>query len=178
MASSAQYGSYVPSTNIWDIPELSSVQDPSARELLLRLYQNINRISLVINDKDTGFYNTNEYINGQLYFPNPATTSANANSTQFRQVSRKVINFGALPGAAGTKSVAHNIIINSSFSFTRIYATASDQTGLNFIPIPYASSVLVNNIELSVDSTNVNITVGSNRSNFTITYVVLEYLTS
>ena len=177
MANSNQYGSQIPSTNIWDIPELSSIQDPAVRELLIRLYQNLNRMSLAVNVQDTGMYNTDEFVNGQLYFPNPLTTSANANSTQFRQVLRKVINFGQLPNA-GTKSVAHKITCNASTTFTRIYGAASDTTGFNYIPVPFASPTLVNNIELKVSSTNVTIITGSNRTNFNISYIVLEYLQS
>ena len=63
-------------------------------------------------------------------------------------------------------------------TFTRVYATASDTTGFNYIPVPYASSTAANNIELNVNGTNVNIITGSNRSNFNICYVVLEYLQS
>ena len=88
-----------------------------------------------------------------------------------------VINFGALPNA-GTKSVPHNIPINGSYTFTRIYGAASDTTGLNYIPLPYASPTAANNIELNLDATNVNIITGSNRSNFNITYVIVEYITS
>ena len=177
MANSNQYGSFVVTTNVWDTPGLYSVKDPIIQQLLVRLYQNVNEISLVTNVKDTGFYNTDEYVNGQLWFPNPLNNSSDTNATQFRQVLRKVINFGPLPNTA-TKSVAHGIICNTSTTFTRIYATASDTTGFNYIPIPYSSPILANNIEINVDATDVNITTGSNRSNFNICYVVLEFLQS
>lgn len=177
MANSNQYGAFVNTTNVWDIPGLFDVKDPTVQQLLVRLYQNIGEMSLVLNIKDTGFYNTDEYVNGQVWFPNPLSTSADTNATQFRQVLRKVINFGPLPNTA-TTSVPHGIICNSSTTFTRIYATASDTTGFNYVPIPYASPVLANNIELSVDATNVNITTGSNRSNLNVCYCILEYIQS
>lgn len=171
------YGAFIPTTNIWDVTQLYSVDvnSPEFKELLVRLYQNINLISLTTNIKDSGYYDTNEFVNGQLFFPDPALNSTTSSQPAFRQVTRKVINFGALPNTA-TKSVAHTIGPNSSYSFTRIYATASDTTGLTYIPIPYASPVLANNIEINVDVTNVNITTGSNRSNYNITYVILEFL--
>jgi hypothetical protein len=177
-SNSTTVGAFVPTTNVWDVSRLYEVdvKSPEFKELLVRLYQNINNMALVLNIKDSGYYDLDEFVNGQLFFPNPALSSATQQNALFRQVFRKVINFGALPAAPGTKSVAHGIAINSAYSFTRIYATASDQVGLNYIPIPYASPVLANNIELNVDSTNVNITVGSNRSNFTTTFVILEYL--
>ena len=178
---SNSFGSFIPTTNIWDTAEIFDVDINSIqfRELLVRLYQNINNIALVVNTKDTGIYtNTAPFVNGQTWFADPALTSvaaSNRTTPTERQVVRTVINFGALPNTA-TKSVAHNIICNASTTFTRIYATASDTTGFNYIPIPYASPVLANNIEINVDATNVNITTGSNRTNFNICYVILEYL--
>lgn len=166
----------VPTTNIWDVGALwqVDVQSDEFKELLVRLYQNINLIALVLNTKDTGYYDTQEYPSQQL-FPNPDNSSQTAMPAVYRDIYRKVINFGALPNT-GTTSVAHYIDINNAYSFTRIYGCASDTTGLNFIPLPYASPTLANNIELRVTSTNVVITTGSNRSNFTICYVVLEYI--
>jgi hypothetical protein len=168
-------GAFVPTTNIWDIPELNKV-DPNSRELFVRLYQNLNLIATNINIRDAGLYYTSEFVNGQQFFPNPAYTSLSAVTPEVRQVIRLVINFGALPNAA-TKSVAHGITITSSYTFTRIYATASDTTGLTYLPIPYASAVANNVIELSVDAVNVNITTGINRTNYNVCYVILEYLT-
>lgn len=172
-------GQYVPTTEIWQvITELSQTdaKNPQFKELIVRLALIVNRINLSVNTKETGIYdNANEFVNSNQFFPNPTFNSSTAQTPEYRAVYRTVINFGALP-AAGAKSVAHGITCSAATSFTRIYATASDQVGLNYIPIPYASPVLANNIELSVDGTNVNITVGSNRSAFTVCYVVLEYL--
>jgi len=172
-------GQYVPTTEIWQVISDLSQEDPGSdqfKELIVRLALIVNRINLSVNTKETGIYdNANEFINSNQFFPNPTFNSSTDQTPEYRAVYRTVINFGALP-AAGTTSVAHGITCTTATSFTRIYATASDQVGLNYIPIPYASPVLANNIELSVDATNVNITVGSNRSAFTVCYVVLEYL--
>jgi hypothetical protein len=134
------------------------------------MYQNLNLMANVLNVKDTGYYNTLEYVCGQLYFPDPAITDQ-----IFRQVFRTVIDFGALPNTA-TKSVAHNLTFTPSTLFTRIYGTATDTTGITGIPLPYASPTAANNIELSVDATNVNVTAGSNRTNFNKCVIILEYL--
>lgn len=174
----ASYGAFTPTTNVWDVGEIySSDIDPNLKEILVRLYQNLNLMSTLLNLKDTGFYDLSEFINGQLFFPNQATkvTSFDTSDSLYRQVYRKVLNFGSLPNT-GTKSVAHGITVTPQTSFTRIYATSSDQTNLAYIPIPYASPVLANNIELKVDATNVTIITGSNRSSFLITYVLLEYI--
>lgn len=177
MAGRGDFGSFIPTTQVWDVSEVYSteVTSPAFKELLVRLYQNINMQSLSVNTKDSGYYDTSEFVNGQIYFPNPALTSISTTTPTMRQVFRKVINFGALPNTAA-KNVAHGITVTDSFTFTRIYATATNTTLHRYIPIPYASSVLANNIELSVDGTNVTITTGSDRTAFNVTYVVLEYL--
>lgn len=177
MATSGNYGSYVPSTNIWDVSQLSVIKDPALRELLIRMYQNLNLMSQVLNTKETGYYDNafNDFVDGNIWFPNPSLSSSSSTTPTFRPALLAVINFGALPNT-GSKSVAHGITCTTATTFTKIYATASDTTGLNYIPIPYASPTLANNIELKVDSTNVTIITGSNRTNFNVCYVVLEYL--
>lgn len=174
-------GSFVPTTNIWDTQQLYDVDINSAefKELLVRLYQNINNIALVLNTKDTGYYSTVEFVNGQLFFPNPAGNTSTMQGNAYRQVFRTTINFGALPNA-GTKSVAHNINISTftptTYSFTRIYGAASKPDQTEFIPLPYSSATLANNIELYVTNTNVVITTAVNYSAYTTTYLVLEYI--
>jgi hypothetical protein len=173
----AQSGSFVPTSYIWDVARLYEidVRSDEFKELLVRLYQNLNLMAIVLNGKDTGIYNTYELVNGQTFFPNPLLNSSTEVNPTFRQVYRLVINFGALPNAA-TKSVPHGITITPATTFTRIYATASDTTGNTFIPIPYASLTLVNVVEINVDATNVNISTGIDRTNYNVCYVILEYL--
>ncbi len=176
MANSSQYGAFVPTNLIWDVQNLYQVEvtSPEFKELLVRMYQNINNIALVLNIKDTGMYQLSEFVNGQLLFPNPANNSSTQAVAANRQILRQVYNFGQLPNAA-TKSIPHNITCTPTTTFTRIYATASDTTGFNYIPIPYVSNS-AGSIELNVDSTNINIITTDNRSNFNICYVVLEYV--
>ncbi len=178
MANSQQSGVFVPTTYIWDVAQVGATgASPELQELLIRMYQNINQISLALNIKDSGIYSLLEFVNGQLLFPNPNNNSSTAAFAAQRQILRKVINFGALPNT-GTKSVAHNIICTATTLFTRIYGAASDTTGFNYIPIPYASPTLANNIELKVDATNVTVITGSNRSNFNMCLIILEYVQS
>ena len=61
---------------------------------------------------------------------------------------------------------------------TRIYGVASDLAGTTFMPLPYASPVLADNIELWVDNANVNIKVGKDRSSYTVSYIVVEYIST
>lgn len=170
-------GSFVPTTNVWDVAELYSmnVNSPEFKELLVRLYQNINLISLVLNTKDSGFYFTEEFVTGKIYFPNPTLTSATSTSPDPRQSIRKVVIFGALPNTA-SKSVAHGITVNATTRFVVKQGEASDTTGFSYISVPFASPVLADNISMVVDATNITITTGSNRSNFDDTLVFLEWL--
>lgn len=169
-------GAFIPTTQIWDVDLIYSldVKSPEFKELLVRMYQNINIIALNVNIRDAGYYDLQEFVNGQLYFPDPLNNSTTPGVPDYRPVFRKVINFGSLPNG-GTKSVPHNLDVNVGTTFTRIYATASDTTDFEYIPIPYASAG-GDNIELSVDATNVNITTVIDDSNFNVCYVVLEYL--
>lgn len=170
-------GLYIPTTNIWDVEQIREmdVKSDDFKELLVRLYQNLNSISTAINLKDSAYYDTNSFVNGQQFFPDPNLNSRSGTVPTPRPGFRLVINFGALPNAT-TKSVAHNLTITPGNTFTRIYGAASDTTGFNYIPLPYASPTLIDNIELSVDATDVTVTTGSNRSNFNISYIIVEFL--
>lgn len=177
MANPQEYGLYVNSTYIFDVQQIQQADVNSAefKELLVRLYQNINSMCIALNLKDSGYYNTQEFVNGQMWFPNPAYNSSTPVYPAFRQVYRTVVDFGFLPDT-GTATVPHYIPINEAYSFTRIYATASDPVALTYIPIPYASASGIDDLQIDVDATNVIITTASNRTNYTICYVILEYI--
>lgn len=170
------FGSFVPSTNVWEIQQIQEANlDPKVKEILIRLYQNLNLISVVLNTKDTGIYDLSEFVNGQLFFPNPSLNSSTPQSPTYRQPYRIVINFGALPNAT-TKSVAHGLTIQANWTLTRLYGAATNPN-TEFIPIPYASATdVAHNIELNMDTANINITTGANYSAYTVCYVVIEYL--
>lgn len=173
-------GLYVPSTNVWNpsIIENTNVNSPEFKELIIRLYQNLNQVALALNAKETGYYDSLELISGQQFFPNQIYSSNSETLAVYRSAFRKVIVFGALPNA-GIKSVAHGIQpvgLNDNFTFTRIYGTASDTTGHNYISLPYASSVLNENIKLNVDGINVNVETAIDYTAYNVAYIILEYL--
>lgn len=172
-------GAFVPTTNIWDVYQIYSIEitSPEFKELLVRLYQNINNISLALNLKDTGYYTLQEFLNSQAFFPNPSLTTTTDSQPVYRQVFRTVVNFGTLPNA-GTTTVAHNINVTSGYSFTRIYGAATNTARTSFIPLPFASPTLNENIKLEVTNTDVSITTGIDRTAYTVTYVILEYIKS
>ena len=86
-----------------------------------------------------------------------------------RNLYRKVVNFGPLPNTT-TKSVAHNI--SDLGSIVNIEGRASN--GTNFFPLPYIPSNIAQGISYFVDKTNINITTGSDRSNY-LGFITLYY---
>lgn len=171
-------GSFTPTTNVWDTSELEKIDvtKPEFKELLVRLYQNLNLMANVLSTKDSGYYYTNtEFVNGQIFFPNPLLSSRTSSAPIPRQDFRVVVIFGALPNAT-TKSVPHGINVTAMTTFTRIYGAATNPATLNYIPIPYASAT-GDNVELWIDATNVNIKTNSATwIGYTITYIIVEYL--
>lgn len=173
-----KFGASVPTTFIWDIAIINGLNLPKEfKDLLIRLYQNLGLMASVLNVKDTGYYPLSEFVTSQHLFSNPLYSSATAQQAGQRPILRTTINFGPLPNT-GTTSVPHHINCTAATLFVKIYGAASDQVGLNYIPIPYASASGTTNIELSVDATNVTIITASNRSNFNQCLVVLEYVQS
>ena len=155
---------FLPQTFI--IPE-----DPSEKDLKLGQY--LNQIATATNSKDSGFYDAVETITGQQFLPLYGTQKGS--SATYRSVLRKVIDFGALPNAT-SKAVAHGIVIGSTFSATKIYG-GSTNPSTSLIPLPFASPTLNLNISLEIDATNVTITTGTNRTAYTRTFVIIEYIT-
>lgn len=181
MATRGNFGSYLTTTTLYDASQLTSVDvtSPEFKQLLVRLYQNLSSMAHVINNKESSFYDNSlsDFVTANQWFPNPNLTSSSSTSPTFRVSQRAVINFQALPNNA-TKSVAHGITVTPALSWTRIEAIATNPTAPLGIPIPYASATAGNIIEINVDNTNVNITTNSDRTAFTICYVILEYLIS
>ena len=165
-------GFNLPTTPAVDVAHIYDVdvKSPEFKQLIVQLYQTLNNTALAVNNKTSGYYLTQQFNTGNLYFEPSSSAIAD-----LRPVYRVVVNFGALPNA-GTKSVAHGITITATTAFTNIYATATNPS-TSFIPIPYASPTLNENIALNVDATNVNITTGINRTAYTTCYVVLEWIT-
>lgn len=187
MANGSQYtGSFVPTTNVWDPSQVIQIEDisPELKEVLVRLYQNLNTMALAVNIRDAGYYVQQEFLNGQAWFANPNLTSASKTTPAPRQVVRKVFNFGTLPDNT-VKKLEHGIPVNGAYSFTRIYGCASDPVNLKYVPLPYASGAQINaapnnnlNIELWVDGTYINVQTNTAWDNYTICYIVLEYILS
>jgi hypothetical protein len=167
-------GLYVPTTQVWDVQQFydMDVNSPQFKELLVRLYQNLNNIAVALNLKESAYYMTKEFLTGQVFF-NPDTNEPEKQRPGYRQV----VNFGALP-AAGIQPIPHGLTLNAYTTATHIYGAATNPTTTELIPLPYSSTVAGDNIEVWIDATNVNIRVAANWSTYTRCIIVIEYLKS
>ena len=166
------WGSYIQTTAVYDVAQLQDIDVKSTefKELLIRLYQTVNSIALVLNTKDTGYYFLNPFQTGQQFFN--ATNDLN----NLRPIYRQVVDFGALPNSS-TKSVAHNIPnLGTTWSLVRLDC-CSTQPNTTAIHIPgFDPADITKPINIWFDPTNVNIQTTSNMSAYTITWVIIEYI--
>ncbi len=162
-------GLFVPTTDVWDQASISQmdVNSEEFRLLLIRLYQNISNISNVLNLKESALYDLKQFVTGQLFF-----SITNGQPQKLRNAFRLVMNVG--PINPGLNTFAHGLIIISSWTFTHIYATASDNIGFNYYPIPWSGAAGAF-ISIVVNATDVVINNNSGVT-FTSCIVVLEYL--
>jgi hypothetical protein len=166
---------FLPTTQIYDVEDLRDmdVNSPEFKELLVRLYMYTSNSASAINSREVGLYYPIEVLTGGTFFPDSGLTGERA--VEGRSIFRQVIDFGALPNA-GAKTVAHNIAGAASMKLVRMYGGATDPATPSFLPLPFASTTLNQNIQLEAGTTNVTITTGINRTAYTDTFVVMEYL--
>lgn len=167
-------GLFIPTTFVFNARRIQEVDVNSDefKEMLVELYNDLSDMANALNLKDSGYYNLDEFVTSAMLFPNPNASS----SLQpfWRQVFRQVINCGPLPNT-GASATPHNIPITDTYSFLKIYGAASNQTGLSYLPLPYVS-VSGDAIEVNVDGTNVNIITQSDRTDYTLAYIIVEYV--
>lgn len=119
-----------------------------------------------VNIREIGQYDTVELLTGQQWF---TTGDGQTKRFTFRQVY-------VLPATAAgaTTTIAHGI--TGQTLFTKIYGSCITNV-VDYRPIPYASVSAVNKqIEINVDTTNINIINGASSPNITSGIIVLEYL--
>ncbi len=159
---SQQFESYIPVYDV--IPE----NWESARQILTEY---LKKITNAVNIREIGWFLEEELLSGRQFFPG---VTSSPNNQQYRSVFRKVIDFGALPNA-GTKSIPHGISVTINTSLVQLYAAAT-QPNTNFIPIPFSSPTLANNIQIYMDTTNIYITTAIDYSAYTRCFVSVHYI--
>lgn len=161
---SQQLESYVPVYDV--VPEKWEEARPFLVEIL-------KKITNAVNIREIGWFLDEELLSGQAFIPG-IPPAGNSSPSQFRQILRKVVDFGALPNT-GLKTVPHGITFDSNFTLTNLYGASTDPNALLAIGLGHAASS-PNQIELYLTSTTINVVTGSNRSNFTRTFIIIEYL--
>lgn len=140
------------------------------------IVEQLKKLAIAVNIREIGWFLDEELLSGKAFIPGVNSSASGMTSQIYRQVLRKVIDFGALP-AAGTKSVPHGISVTDNFTLVFMGGYATDPVNLVGIPIPFVGTTgLPSLIAINMNSTNINITVGTNRSTFTRCYVIIEYL--
>lgn len=136
--------------------------------------EQLKKITTAVNSREIGFFIDEEVLTGKFFIPGINSALDGGTSQQFRTVLRKVIDFGPLPNSS-SKSVPHGITVDNNFTLVQFYATATDPTSPQALPIPYISVAgLI--VQLDMDATNIVITTNSAFSRFSRCFVTVEYM--
>lgn len=175
MATNSPRGVFLNTTFDIDVASIDSIEVDSAefKELLIRLYQNLNVMVLSLNLKETGQYWLKQpFITGAQWFANPALNSSTTATPVLRAEQRMVYLWPAALPNIGSASIAHNIPITTNTTFTFIGGTANDTADNLYIALNDGRS------QITVDATNITITTSVDLSAYNITYVILKFLQS
>ena len=167
---SIRQGVFLPTTVNFELGLLQDVDlnSPQFRELLVRLYQYVNQISLVVNQKTSCYFDTTAFVDGNLFFPNPNTPVAN--TPIYRNEIRKVIQLpDGLPNTT-TIMIAHGIPVTTAWTWVGAYGAATDTSN------GYGYFIPNNGVTVYVDNTYVYITTSSDLSAYNYGLIVLMYL--
>jgi hypothetical protein len=148
--------------------QLANYDSPDSYEAFSEIFQREHkRVVDAVNSKEGGLYSLQQVATFQEYFT-PGNPQKN------RNVYRKVINFGALPNNT-SRTIPHNINFTNTTRLTRMYGASSNPNAIQFIPLPFASPTLANNVSIEANAAGVTVTTGKDYSGFVDTTIVLEY---
>lgn len=163
---SQQLESYVPVYDV--VPE----KWEEARQFLV---EQLKKLATAVNSREIGFYLDQELLSGKAFIPGVNIATDGGSSQQFRTILRKVIDTGTLPNT-GIKTIPHDITIDANFTLIDLYGAATDPTNLLSIGLGHAAISSPNTVEIFLDSVNVVILTGSNRSSYTRSFIIIEYM--
>lgn len=163
---SQQLESYVPVYDV--VPEKWEEARPFLAEIL-------KKITNSLNSKEIGFYLDQELLSGKAFIPGVNIATDGGSSQQFRQVLRKVIDCGVLPNTT-TKTVPHEITVDANFTLVALYGAATDPTNLQAFGMGFPATSLTFVVELFMNATDIVIVTNADRTSFTRSYVVVEYM--
>lgn len=182
MARSIDKGTYIPTTQTFDRSLIAQLTiDPALKNVLIMLYQATNEMASVLNTKESSLNIPEEFVTGARWYMDPTLGSTTPEKASYRQEYSKLIIMGALPNGtvSTTKAIAHGLTFDDNTTMVKITGVASKKTtAYSYIPIPYSSPTLAQNIQVDVDATNVTITVDASVdwSDYDTCLIVLHYL--
>ena len=137
-----------------DIPATNKVQDTD-----------MNEIKAVVNNNATILQGNTTYSLSE--------TDTEKKWIDGKPIYRKVIDCGALPNNT-IKNVAHGIS-NIEFFVEPPRGTSYSSTTGNTFPLPYTADVLQAQVKMWATSTDIYLQTLADRTEYTKTYVILEY---
>ncbi len=170
MADQLLFGSYIPTTTNLEITEIQQLKiQPDLKEALIRLYLEINRMSLALNTKDSALYPHQEFVTGGQI---PFVDSFNQNG-QGRGIFRFTYEADGL--AMGATSIPLPFTVGATWRFLKIQGAATNETSGDHYPLPYVDAAGAANIELRLTNTTIEINNNSGVA-FLGLEVVVEYV--
>lgn len=157
-------------------PQVYLFPEQYNEDFRLQLRKYFNDIAIAVSAKENSFYLEDETPTAGLFIP-IATPNSSAN-VKFRPMFRVVVDFGALPNST-TKIVPHGITTTENFSIIRLNGVATEpgvSTLTEALSIPMDGIPNNQRISLTMDDTNVIIETATNRTAFTRTFIVIEYI--
>lgn len=125
-----------------------------------------------VNQRILGVFEQTEFQNGVQFFTNDPPSGTDKREP--RDGYRKVFEIGSITSGS-TSMISHGISGNPFFPY-HIYGTV-ETSATDFRPLPYVNGATVTDqIEITVDSTNIIISNGSTAPDIVMGFVVLEYL--
>ncbi|MDC7243650.1 MAG: hypothetical protein PQJ44_06915 [Sphaerochaetaceae bacterium] len=153
------------------LPEYDVIPD-NWKEAKKHIVESLTSYAESINAKEIGWYYDVELDTGKKFIP----ISNDVTSNQWRTIFRKVVDTGTLPNTT-TTNTAHGVTVDANFTLIDLYGAATKPTSaFASLPLPFASGTLADNISVTVDATNINITTSKDYTAYTCSYIVLEYI--
>lgn len=135
------------------------IPDPNDPDFIVKMTQYLRDIAKELRYKQSILQSNQEQIIGQEFG---------------KTIFGKKIDFGELPNA-GKKCIPHGIDITPNFRWRRIYAIAQKANG-DALVLNFSGAGGNSWINIYTSGNNICIETGTNRSNFNIVTIFLEYI--